>query len=189
MVLTCSAIFFGAPFIGCGPDEPTAIEENCNAYCDESLETCRDGNAQYGSFDECLSECSNFALTGTEGDRKGDTLQCRLYHLSVASTDPELHCPHSGPTGAGQCVDEVTLCERYCGQMEEVCGDVPQYASAEECVMVCNADIRQSTEATGNTVQCRLDLLGKTDSGMTRREQCEGAGKPGVSTVCVDADQ
>lgn len=173
--------------LGCGPDEPTKLQENCNAYCDESLETCRDGNEQYASFEACLNACADFPRTGTEGDRKGDTFQCRLYHLSVASTDPELHCPHSGPTGAGQCVDEVTACERYCGQVDESCQAVPQYESTEECLMVCNADIRNSTDATGNTVQCRLEVLTEAPGEKTQRELCEAAGKPGVSTVCVDA--
>ena len=171
---------------GCGPGEPTKIEENCNAYCDESLETCRDGNAQYASFDACLDACAKFPSTGEEGDRKGDTLQCRLYHLSVADTDPELHCPHSGATGANQCVDEVSPCERYCGQVDESCDAAPQYESTQECLMVCNADIRPSTDATGNTVQCRIDILAQAPGERTQRELCEDAGKPGVSTTCVD---
>ena len=34
------------------------------------------------------------------GDVAGNTFACRLYHLTVATTLPDAHCPHIQPTSA-----------------------------------------------------------------------------------------
>jgi hypothetical protein len=160
----------------------------CENYCDQSLATCTAGNAQYSNQTECLDECAKFSTQGADGDEKGDTLQCRMYHLGVAAmVEPMLHCPHSGPTGAGVCVDgEATQCERYCGLIDEQCGGAPQYDSIPECVTECDNNMRQAMEATGNTVQCRLNVLLDANDSMTLGERCKDAGKTGETTTCVD---
>jgi len=186
MIVSTSLVVMPAVMMGCEEDS-TEQEQICEDYCNDSITVCRDGNAQYASLGECLTTCSGYATTGDEGDTKGDTLQCRVYHLSVAETDPELHCPHSGPTGAGMCVDEVSDCDRYCAQMHESCqGSASPYESHTECEDTCANDIRAAQEETGNTVLCRINVLNATDGSMTKAQICEAAGPPGVSTTCVD---
>uniref|UniRef100_A0A6B2LVI6 Uncharacterized protein n=1 Tax=Arcella intermedia TaxID=1963864 RepID=A0A6B2LVI6_9EUKA len=33
-----------------------------------------------------------------------NSVSCRANHIPMASVDPLLHCPHTGPTGGGACV-------------------------------------------------------------------------------------
>lgn len=173
--------------MGCSsePDVPAT----CEAYCDASLTTCVEGNAQFTNRAECLEKCPSFSTQGEDGDKKGNTLQCRMYHLSVASTDPMLHCPHSGVSGAGICVDDnPSQCDRYCGISDELCGTAaPQYASIPACLMECEANFRQAMEPMGNTVQCRIDQLNDASGAKTLGDRCKEGGKVGDSTVCVDA--
>lgn len=52
-----------------------------------------------------MSACAAFSDSEPfdAGDRVGNTLACRLYHVSVATESPTVHCPHilpdSGPCG------------------------------------------------------------------------------------------
>jgi hypothetical protein len=54
---------------------------------------CVGANAVYDSA-TCMTKCTGIPTTGTANDAAGNTIQCRIYHLSMASTDPVTHCPH-----------------------------------------------------------------------------------------------
>jgi hypothetical protein len=81
----------------CGADE-------CEVFCGIVMAICGDqATPPYASADECMGACGNFQATmfvpynTTEVD--GDSLACRMYHLTVASTsdaNKDLHCPHVG---------------------------------------------------------------------------------------------
>lgn len=47
----------------------------------------------------CMTACADLsdAEPFDAGDRGGDTLACRLDHLTVATEDPVDHCPHILP--------------------------------------------------------------------------------------------
>jgi hypothetical protein len=79
----------------CGTDE-------CAAFCGIATAICGDhASKPYDSEDACMTACMNFADTtatpynSTVTD--GDSLACRMYHLTVASksdADKNTHCPH-----------------------------------------------------------------------------------------------
>jgi hypothetical protein len=58
---------------------------------------------------DCLEDCGDVPDLSQPPDNlrfnasidEGDSLQCRLYHVSAATLDPVLHCPHAG--GAPPC--------------------------------------------------------------------------------------
>jgi hypothetical protein len=78
----------------------------CYDYCVAVTEACTGANAQYGTIDECTSYCFEVGWRlGTRGDTSGNSLACRHYHADVAAFEPDIHCPHAGPTGAGICID------------------------------------------------------------------------------------
>lgn len=72
-------------------------------YCSIIDAVCVDGNAPTWAAD-CATDAGAYAA-GTPGDAAGDTLDCRVYHLGVAVSDPDTHCGHAGPSGDGVCVD------------------------------------------------------------------------------------
>lgn len=71
----------------------------CDDFCEAAVELC---SAVWTDKAECMTDCEAFptddpynaAATG------GDQFACRLYHLTVASTTPDPHCEHIGPTPA-----------------------------------------------------------------------------------------
>ena len=84
----------------CVDAEPTA----CDTYCGLMEANCTGDNAVDFGADGCLAACGMWA-EGTEGDTDGDSVQCRIYHATVAGEmDPETHCPHASPEGGGVCV-------------------------------------------------------------------------------------
>jgi hypothetical protein len=77
----------------------------CADYCATLDMNCTGANAQYASSAECVSYCMASGWPeGTVGDMAGNTIQCRIYHGGApAAADPDTHCHHAGPSGAGVC--------------------------------------------------------------------------------------
>jgi hypothetical protein len=77
-------------------------------------ETCD----QMGSFEDCLPQCeriidiSDPPYNVSYGDitvQKGDSVQCRLFHVSAATINEVLHCPHAA--GQAPCAGPLDLTE------------------------------------------------------------------------------
>jgi len=123
----------------------------CASYCGIVMQTCA---GQYPDVDTCLIECAQFPEDGAFDTTDGDSVQCRTYHASFpAAADPILHCPHTGPDGAGFCGEP---CEVYCNRMDQNCPDAyPDRGTCEAACALFPAD-GESGATTGDTVQCRI---------------------------------
>ncbi len=142
----------------CGADSP------CESYCTLFQDACPDAAAAYGALDDCEAACSALVDTGSFsalGNYEGDTLQCRLVHVSAATVD-DSHCVHARlvpPTAP--CTDpptEAPSCERYCDLVADTCeGENAQYESVAQCRAAC-AELTPGTNADTNinTVGCRI---------------------------------
>ncbi len=90
---------------------------DCNYYCDTVIAVCNSSTTkQYIDKPTCMAMCTNIPNDAGAGATSGDSLACRMYHLSVAATssaNADTHCPHAGPYGFGQCGD---LCHDFCEQ-------------------------------------------------------------------------
>ncbi|MDP6947211.1 MAG: glycogen-binding domain-containing protein, partial [Myxococcota bacterium] len=131
--------------------EPTT----CETYCDLSEAVCTDENALDYADVGCLDACATWtegvlevdADDNVVGPATGDTVACRIYHLTVAGGDPALggpgvHCPHAAHDGGGVCVDtpqpEPTICDDYCELSEAVCIDENALDYADVgCLVAC----------------------------------------------------
>lgn len=108
--------------IGSEDEAPT-----CEQYCDITLVACTGKNAQYESREQCLKVCEALP-PGANPDTAVNTMSCRRYHAFNSVTRPDMHCPHSGPTGDGHCGDTskpstgfTTNCESYCLLVKQAC--------------------------------------------------------------------
>jgi len=103
-----------SPSVHCphsGPSGDNICGTWCQVYCDLVEQNCVGGNSQYTSNSDCMSTCAGLSTSGKPGDTTGDTIQCRIYHAGVAGnpiTNAQVHCPHAGPTGGGQCGGSAT---------------------------------------------------------------------------------
>jgi hypothetical protein len=88
--------------VASSPDAaPSAV---CDEYCTVAAAHCDGANTLYATAAACRAACAGFSTAGSRGDRTGNTLWCRLYHVDQpASMDPATHCPHAGPSGGGVC--------------------------------------------------------------------------------------
>lgn len=86
--------------LAAGPFGGNACGDRCTAFCDVVLSACSPdgGVAAYESQPECASACAGFNYLdggtdgggeGPEGPASGDTLNCRLYWLRAATTNPQ----------------------------------------------------------------------------------------------------
>lgn len=79
----------------CGTDE-------CDNFCEIAVAVCGDQMPPpYADKGACMTACMGFVDTMTTpyntAATAGDTLACRMYHLTVASVDDaskDAHCPH-----------------------------------------------------------------------------------------------
>ena len=93
-----------------GPGGNGTCGGDCEAYCALYSQVCPD-EADAQGIESCAEQCG--ALVDQTGfdviaDHQGDTLECRLVHLTSASLKPAEHCQHAqlAPT-APWCVPDL----------------------------------------------------------------------------------
>jgi hypothetical protein len=132
----------------------------CTAYCSLLQDNCPE---QFRLLSNCEKACSALKDTGdfdVDANYRGDTLQCRLVHLSTATIDPKGHCSHAQLQPTSPCVEKEDTpldCQQFCRMNQLVCtGDFAVYESPKQCLAVCAA-LPQGTsgDRVGNTSACR----------------------------------
>jgi hypothetical protein len=123
--------------------------------------TAVSGNIQYPDAATCISKATSHPNTGdyTTQVTSGNTLQCRIYHTSVAlqsASSATVHCPHGGPLGAtyrdtttGYTSSNATNgatcgdpCMAYCDYMQTACTSTnAQYSSWGNCYDSCAGNL------------------------------------------------
>lgn len=83
--------------IHAGPGGGGACGDPCEGFCTIAASICP---GEYPDPVACGGVCAGFDASNPydAGDASGDTLACRLYHLTVAATDAAAamtHCPHT----------------------------------------------------------------------------------------------
>lgn len=164
-------------------------ESLCGQYCSSVMSSCAEGFAVYGSSEACLAACS-ILPEGEQGDRSGNSVQCRLYHADAAGAEPSFYCPIAGPGGGGTC---GTPCDGLCALAQSVCvDDNAVWSSPEECRAECASlpDLGAYTTDQsagmyqGNHVQCRLLHA----SAATIQDPQVHCGHVAGGAPCVDAE-
>lgn len=93
----------GEPEVNCrraGPGGDGTCGSNCESFCAITMALCESiADPPYDSIAECMSACAGFDTSDPydSGDLAGDTLGCRIYHMTAAAGIPEEHCPHTLP--------------------------------------------------------------------------------------------
>lgn len=89
-----------------GPGGDGVCGMNCQGFCQTVLGACTGANQQYGgNMATCMTACAAFP-TATRYNTKvmtTFTFACKMYHATVATTLPALHCPHTSATNAAPC--------------------------------------------------------------------------------------
>jgi hypothetical protein len=88
-----------------GPGGGGVCGEDCDGYCSVMMASCRD----FATLSQCTADCSivpNLAQspvvqTYNTSMQSGNTVQCRLFHVTASTLDPALHCDHA--SGATPC--------------------------------------------------------------------------------------
>ncbi len=83
---------------GAGPGGNGVCGENCESFCQMIGLVCSGDNAGYADEDACLSDCVALPDLGTFSlapAPRGAMIQCRLYHLTNATIEPDRHCAHA----------------------------------------------------------------------------------------------
>ncbi len=83
----------------CGPAGPTGGDVcggRCGAFCTLAMNLCPGELALWPDVSACVADCGAFPddVPYNASVASGDSFACRIYHLTVASLDPNTHCPH-----------------------------------------------------------------------------------------------
>lgn len=114
----------GAAIAPTGP-LPSTCGDACTSFCTLNIATCGSTEApitgitpRYQNVQACMTACGNFSKAKpyavSPATPTGDSLACRLYHLTnaaqqYASASPNLmmvdiHCSHAGPNGGDNAI-------------------------------------------------------------------------------------
>jgi hypothetical protein len=156
----------------------TACDGNCENYCALMNLVCTGSNRDPSELSDCVSKCRVLrdrerdvvpgaaSRYGATRDREGDTLQCRLVHLTLAATPGrrDEQCwqaalaPRSGPGSArNPCSARAANCDDYCQIAVHGCsGEQQIYESLQQCAAVCaRLAPGEVGDLQGNTIGCR----------------------------------
>lgn len=124
-----------------GPGGAGQCGSDCESYCILLQKSCPD---EY-EVPNCVAKCAAFRdmkRFDVIADHEGDSLQCRLVHVSSATVKPVDHCPHSQfRPSQPWCVDKGDpLCDDYCRIVSATCtGEFAQYENKNQCMKACAA--------------------------------------------------
>jgi len=113
---------------------------DCTYYCSTITSVCTGTNQQYLDNATCMTMCNEGVPNDAgAGATSGDSLACRMYHLSVAATSDSnaaTHCPHAGPFGYDMCGGQ---CEDFCHQFfaSNCAGTTTAYPDEAACLTYC----------------------------------------------------
>ena len=82
------------------------------SICNTEVSYCNGTNQQYSDFNSCYNFLTNDIRFGKSYELGRNTLLCRTLHQYMIPANPDLHCPHVGPTGGGMCVDDLTYAQK-----------------------------------------------------------------------------
>ncbi|XYI00650.1 hypothetical protein ACMHYB_13190 [Sorangium sp. So ce1128] len=143
-----------------GPGGAGTCGTDCESYCTLRASAC---TPEVDTHEDCVAMCAG--LTDAEmfdviANHEGDTLQCRLVHVSSATVDPDEHCKHSSLMPVEPCIEPEGTepsCESFCQVVMTSCtGELSVYESTEQCLAVCEALPPGGAEdRTENTMGCR----------------------------------
>lgn len=106
--VACHAYHAGAPAAGdadphcyhAGPSgDGQCGAKPCDDFCAAAVKLCAGPQEVWKDEASCKTDCAGFAASGhgfSTDAKTGDTLECRLYQLTVAATDPVGHCASIG---------------------------------------------------------------------------------------------
>ncbi len=161
---------------------------DCNYYCSTIMAVCNaQTNQQYIDNATCLAMCGNIPNDAGAGSTSGDSLACRMYHLSVAAQNgnADTHCPHAGPYGFGMC---GTLCNDFCEQDFATTGpckgdnDPTNDVCHTYCAGATGADAGAGSPGAGGgstAMSCRTYHLEAAYQSGTVTPHCPHAGEDG----------
>jgi hypothetical protein len=107
----------GGAAISTANPQPAVCGDACTSFCSLEISICGSLDApltgipaQYQNMAACMTACGG-ATTGFNKSKplvagatnsSGDSLACRLYHLTnaaISASNATTHCPHTGPNG------------------------------------------------------------------------------------------
>ncbi|HEV8550686.1 MAG TPA: hypothetical protein VGQ57_16690 [Polyangiaceae bacterium] len=149
----------------------------CLSYCTMYERAC--GGVQCSTQANCQAKCQGLRDNhefNLVTDYEGNSLQCRLVHLTNATIQPEPHCGHAAlSTPTDHCNDlpekdtegndvpnsggvDTPTCADYCRTNLAACTDAnQQYESQKQCEALCPYfDLGAIADKDENTMGCRL---------------------------------
>ena len=85
-----------------GPGGNGVCGSNCEGFCQIQSVACVGPDQQFSTITQCIDVCNQYdpSVAYSSMVTAGDSLACRLYHLTVASASAQVHCPHIGAVSA-----------------------------------------------------------------------------------------
>jgi len=173
-----------------GPTGGGMCGSNCEAYCNLTAKACTGANAlSFSDYGTCFTICNNtYDMSGKNLplDTTGATVQCKIYHATVAgnsTANAAIHCPHTSQSGDGHC---GTNCENYCYTSTKTgCTGQNTFANTAECNSFCSGlPTGKFSDVAGNTVQCRVYHWGVASVSVTSGNTHCSHGTPSGGDHC-----
>lgn len=92
--------------------QATARHLIATSICSTHTKYCHGTDKQYDSDQDCYKYLTEEIRFGQSFELGMNTLLCRSVHEIMIKFRPDVHCPHIGKTGGGQCADDYTYTQK-----------------------------------------------------------------------------
>jgi len=94
---------------------------NTTTLCQSIMKDCTGANTQYnGDLPTCIAFMNALVVRISGLVATGDSVFCRSFHEVLARSDPEIHCPHTGPL-------KINPAETPCNNFTQTAKTKPQF--------------------------------------------------------------
>jgi len=86
-----------------GPAGGGQCGNKMESFCASQAALCTAGNRVYANEAACVTDMTDNVVEGGTYDATQtatNTMNCRIYHLTAAAVDPDMHCQHTGGPNA-----------------------------------------------------------------------------------------
>jgi hypothetical protein len=154
------------------------------SFCSDFISTCGTGNGWADSA-ACVSEATGY-VRGVVGDTASfNTLECRIYHLTVAKQQANAslrtaHCSHASRAGVTPICEPLPSAADFCSTFLDVCSVTGAWSTQQGCINGFSIVPRGfQGDLSGDTQGCRLYHLGAAMMGVS----------PGTTAHCTHASE
>ncbi|KAI8469053.1 MAG: hypothetical protein J3K34DRAFT_522429 [Monoraphidium minutum] len=151
---------------------------NIDLICRAHQASCRGANQQYETVDTCKAFMVSIDALAPIHRLAGNNVACRMFHARYIDVDPDVHCPHIGPSGGGKCTEDLPYTP---DKVDPLIPPLTFFYANPLIAGLLRQVVEEGVDSVPDIPATLGDLLGASDAGVAGAGAGAGAGVAGIA--------